>query len=217
VLKEIFDLLLTLIFPPYCAGCQKLGTFLCGKCYDRLEFKALPIRTKLKPSYIDSITASVNYSSAIPKLLHLMKYKNVKGIATFCGEFLFTTTYYPDAEIVTSVPIHPRRKRERGFNQSEVMAKEFALQAGITYRQMLVKTKYSQPQAKAKSKQQRLHNLDQTFAAHPLFKKFATRTPTSALLIDDVCTTGTTLNQCAKVLKEIGVLQVHGLVVAHGK
>jgi competence protein ComFC len=216
VFARLFNFILTLIFPPYCASCQRLGTFLCGNCYDELEFRSIPVQLKLTEQHIASIIVSVAYSGPAPKLLYLMKYKSVKDVAVFFGQFLYDTTFFPEVEVITSVPIHKKRQQERGFNQSEVMAKEFAKLAKIPYLPLLLKLKHTPPQAKTKTKNHRLHNLDQAFTINPQVKHLK-RLPQSVLILDDVCTTGTTLNQCAAVLKKLGVQDVYGLVVAHGK
>jgi competence protein ComFC len=216
MLSWLYNFILSLIFPTYCAGCYRLGNFVCGKCYDKIEFHAIPVNLILEPLFLDQVISAARYKNPINSLLYLMKYKNVIGVARFFGQFLFDTTLFPAVDVITSVPLHKQRQRERGFNQAAVIAKEFARLANRPYAEILIKSKKTSTQAKTATKLKRLHNLDNAFFIHPKWKQTAQQLPTSVLIIDDVCTTGTTLNQCAKVLKNAGVKQVFGLVVAHG-
>jgi len=143
-----------------------------------------------------------------------MKYQSVIGAAHVFGEFLYLHTNYPDAVAVTSVPLLKEKERLRGFNQAREMAKVFAQRSGVPYLELLQKQPFQKTsQASLHDRQARLRNMNpRAFTILP-----RVRAPTSVLLIDDVFTTGATLNACARALKLAGVQQVHGLVVAHGR
>jgi len=143
-----------------------------------------------------------------------MKYQSVRGIGQFLGKLLYDTTNFPLAECVTPIPLHKHRQSERGFNQAEEIARSFSFCSRIPYCPLLQKTKHTVNQASIADRQKRMLNMAELFrwSAPPNFKL-----PNSVLLIDDVMTTGATLNEAAKVLKLQGVKQVFGLVVAHGE
>ncbi len=128
---------------------------------------------------------------------------------------LQSTLPLPDA--IIPVPLHRRRLRFRGFNQSELLAQILSqtLTPGLDvplYTEVLIRTRFTKPQMKTDSREERLSNLKNAFAIQE------TSTPIlkgkSLWLIDDVATTGTTLEECATVLKQHGATAVFGIVLA---
>jgi ComF family protein len=112
--------------------------------------------------------------------------------------------------VVVPVPLHKHRERERGFNQSELLARHFARLASIPmHSNLLLRNKATQVQAGLSRRARRL-NLSGAFSL-PQKSEVVGRT---ILLIDDVFTTGTTLNECAKLLKESGAPRVNVLTLA---
>jgi len=210
----MFNLFLDTFFPPFCAGCDKPFTVMCHRCYEKLDFLLTEIQINLTPNYLDQLQAAVHYKGPIKTLLKEMKYLSVKINAHWAGVMLYRTVNFPQADIVTSVPLHPKRKRERGFNQATEIALVFAQLAHMPYNQLLKRQFNTPHQASFTAKNQRTHSLDQAFKlAHKLgTNKLKNK---SILIIDDVVTTGTTLNQCAKILKANGAKKVYGLCVAH--
>lgn len=214
MLRKLLQLFVVCLFPPFCCSCQKLGSYLCPQCYELVVFHPFPFKLELDPLYLDSIEAPLELAGPIPSVIHALKYKSVKPIASVLARILFYTATVPPVDVVTSVPLHPRRLQDRGFNQAEEMAIVFAQLSGLPYQPLLIRSKASSAQAKIADRQGRLTHLQQSFQPNPLFASIPP--PKRVLLIDDVVTTGTTLNECAKVLKKMGVAEVHGLAVAHG-
>jgi competence protein ComFC len=218
VLKKLFTLLsciinflLDVFFPPFCCCCEKLGSYICHDCYQFVEFYSQPIQLKLDPLYLDQVIAATYYYPPIKQLIRFLKYQSVIGIGAYCGQLLYYTTNFPDADVITAVPLHPKRQDERGFNQAEEIAKELSKLTHIPYQQLLKRNHYTNAQAKVSHRSQRLKNLQNVFEVLP-----AEPVPARVLLIDDVVTTGSTLNECTKVLKEHGAKQVFALTVSHG-
>lgn len=125
----------------------------------------------------------------------------------------------PRCDLFVPIPMYARKKRVRGFNQSELMAQELAILNKTKYLNLLVKNKNSHDQMSLTEKTHREKNLDNCFEVNQkeLHEYLVNNTiPQSVLLIDDVYTTGTTLEKCALKLKEVGVSQIYAATLAHG-
>ena len=206
-----------MLFPSFCCGCKTLGPYLCERCYEKLQFYPLPISIdtlRLETVYLDQLIAAVEYEPTIGSLLHYLKYKHAREIGEYCGDLLYFSTFFPMTDFITATPLHPSRRSDRGYNQSEVIAQRLAKYTHVPYRIFLRRTKVTASQASLKEREKRLSNLANIFAFSHNPELIINK---RILLIDDVCTTGTTLNECARILKKAGAKQVVGLVVAHGQ
>jgi ComF family protein len=175
-------------------------------------FAPFPIKVTLEPNYLESLAAPLELAGPITQLIHEYKYNSVKPIGKLLGQLLFYTADIPKIDAVTWVPLHPQRQEERGYNQAEEIARQVAHLAKLPALNLLIRAQPTSSQAKLKTREERLQHLAMCFKP----ATDLTQIPRRVLLIDDVTTTGTTLNECAKVLKQLGILEVHGLVVAHG-
>jgi competence protein ComFC len=123
---------------------------------------------------------------------------------------------------LTAVPLHPRRQRRRGFNQAEVIATTLSAQWHVPCIPLLVRSRFTKPQAQLSEKADRFANIADNFSLSPQ--------PTAPLpawwldpkavlaIVDDVTTTGATLEECARTLQTAGFAgHIIGLAVAHGK
>ena len=120
---------------------------------------------------------------------------------------------FADNPILIPVPIHKRRENWRGFNQSELLAQSLADNFQMEYSsEILMRIKNTVPQTDIKEKAERMENIISAFSCVESVKISGR----SALLVDDVCTTGATLNECAKILKNNGARNVAALVLARG-
>lgn len=212
-LASFYKLCLYLLFPPHCVGCSRWGTYLCPACYEDLHFYSLPLTLKLDPCSLDHVFAVGNYQEPLSSLIHVYKYKGVKEVGGVIARLIYHSTAVPEVEALTFVPLHPQRLAERGFNQSQLIAEELSNLMKIPCVDLLQRIRYTTTQASVKDRKERLTHLHNCFALQPDVSK---PLPASVLLIDDVTTTGTTLNECARVLKAAGVKTVVGLTIAHG-
>ncbi|HOZ56481.1 MAG: DNA utilization protein GntX [Parcubacteria group bacterium ADurb.Bin316] len=229
------DFILDLIFPKECVGCGQEGSWLCPSCYQKLEFSKVQYCLNCKTEnnsgefcpncrneyYLDGVTIVGNYDDKIINhLIKMLKYHFIKDVAIILGnylvDFLQKTHNLPILKItkipiVIPVPLHKRRRRWRGFNQTkeiaEITAKHFQLKINATN---LIRIKHKKAQAKL-NEEQRLKNVAGCFAW-----RGENLTGANIILIDDVVTTGATLNECAKILKQNGASQVWGMVIAKG-
>ena len=227
-LTELKGVALDLLFPRFCVGCGKEGNFLCVSCENSLSRIEAPICLKCgRPQTnsgilcsscanwqadIDGIRSPFQFEGVIRKAVHEFKYNNLHAITGRLARLLsdYLNANLLNYDVVAPVPLHSRRLKERGYNQSALLAKELGRLTGKTVNERsLIRTHYNLPQAKTSNVEQRRQNVVGVFACQndELRHKHV-------LLIDDVSTSGATLNACASVLKAAGAKSVWGLTLA---
>ena len=161
---------------------------------------------------IDGIRSPFRFDGAVRKSIHEFKYRNLKAISPSLGELL--ADYLREdplpGEALVSVPLHPRRLRERGYNQSGLLAGELGKRIDLpVIEDCLIRVKQAQPQVRATDVEERRRNVADAFVCRD--DRVSDK---QIVLIDDVCTSGATLESCAAVLKERGAASVWGLTLA---
>jgi len=181
----------------YCRVCSEVfeGEFsenpVCPNCND-LEFSFLFAKSTLKNTAKNrQLVISYKYG----KRHHL-----VRVLAKFCNEELEQNTHFTDlkAPVLMPVPLHWRRKFSRGFNQAELLCKELSRLSGVPWRMLLKRHRYTTTQTRL-SRGERLKNLGGAFSVNKKIKDAGFR---SIIIVDDVFTTGSTSEECAKMLKK---------------
>lgn len=213
MIKKIINIVLNFLFPIYCVGCKKENFHLCEDC-----LKKLPV--KITENHIDGLTvfAVIKFreDSPIAQLIHRFKYDGAKEIAEILGmlfnnAFLPPTFYILHSTFLIPVPLHRRRSNFRGFNQSLLLAQELGKKWNFPIADILQRHRYTRPQVELGGVE-RLTNVTDAFSMkNPEEKLNPSATYT---IIDDVCTTGSTINECAKALKKHGAEKIFGVVVA---
>lgn len=218
---------LNFLFPPRCVSCGKGGAFLCRKCHNKLTYLqaplcvrcSKPIRTGTICSKcqsqiwdIDGICSVFKYGGAIRQAIIQFKYENIKALDDPLSHFMmeYLRKHPLSFDIIIPVPIHKRRLRERGYNQSSLLARRLSYMTRMpVVEEVLVRTKHTPSQAKSDNVDQRRKNIRNAFkcVSHDISGK-------RILLIDDVCTSGATLNSCATSLKSAGAASVWGFTLA---
>jgi len=225
-LTEARDSILDLIFPPRCVGCGSEGDFLCDACIRLLptlpspfcERCGIPVTDgKLCPKCsdfnmaIDGIRSPFLHEGLAREMIHQLKYHHLKVLAKPMAELLeeFLTSVPLPCDIITPVPSHPDRVRSRGYNQAALLAYELGHRCSLpVFDKGLVRVKNTSSQVSL-GLTDRWSNVEGAFRCRD--HVFEDR---SVLLIDDVCTTGATLNSCAKALKAAGAATVCGLTLS---
>jgi ComF family protein len=214
-------------FPRRCVGCGKIGDLLCPDCSQKLPRLLPPFCQKcgkhessgvLCPTCwghqtdIDGIRSVFRFEGTIRRAIHDLKYRNLKSIAICLASLM--SDYMRDnpvpGDYLVSVPLHPRRLRERGYNQSGLLAEKLSKLTALPVLQgQLHRLKDSLPQARTTTVEERKKNVQKAFACphDDLNGK-------SLILIDDVCTSGATLESCAAALKAAGAVSVWGFTLA---
>jgi ComF family protein len=161
--------------------------------------------------------AGSSYESAlVRRIITCLKYNYVGDLAQVVAKMMLQGLYFhgmflEEEWVLVSVPLHRKRLLERGFNQAELFCQHLKKATGFSYQPILSRVCFTPPQAEL-SRQDRLINLKNVFVCQG-GREIKNK---KVLLVDDVLTTGTTLNECARVLKQSGVKEVWGLVGARG-
>lgn len=218
---------LDLLFPPWCIGCGREGNYICDSCQRLLPFISPPIcprcgrplsQENLCPgcteeqAEIDGIRSPFLFNGVIRQAIHELKYRNLRALAPLLAGFLndFLLENPVPGDVLVPVPIHRKRQRERGYNQSTLLARELGRRRGLPLvEDCLVRRNYTPAQARTSSAADRRENVAEAFAC--VDERLRGK---QVLLIDDVSTSGATLDACAGALKSAGAEKVWGLVLA---
>lgn len=238
-IKIIKNFIFDCLFPIYCVNCQSFipaekQRYLCDSCLSNITIQSgfiCPICLRRiadfkkcshsnKKSHLDFLGSATFYENPVIKnLIHQFKYQYIKEIAFTLAGFLkdfWIKTANTIKEnwnnyIIIPVPLHKKRMCERGFNQSEEIAKIFARQFNLKIlTDVLIREVDNPPQAKIENYEQRYKNIENIFGIRSpeLINK------QNIILIDDVFTSGATLQEAAKILKNNGAKKIIGITIA---
>ena len=204
------------IFPPVCFGCGERETenaLICPECLKVLYRYPLPVHGG-KTDAVAHVRSLGHYAPPFLSLVHELKYRNRTKLAPILGDaltsLLMTDPLLKQADLLAPIPLHPARLRERGYNQSELLARRVSQLTGIPISGALRRVKNTKSQARIVNPAKRRDNLKGAFAVD----NDAALKDKHVLLIDDVTTTGATLDAAAQVLRVAGARTVYALVVA---
>jgi ComF family protein len=235
------DFCLDLLFPIQCLGCEQEKTWLCEDCFHAIPFQSTqccpecgreePVgrycRTCYYGKHIKGILVAGSYRShLLKKTIKTAKYQMVRDLTYPLGRFLAlflaglrnrsggpdspAAFSFPEHTLLVPVPLHTRKYRWRGFNQSALMANTLSLESGYEIRTDLLK-RHKQTVSQSKlTREKRLKNVSNCFT----YTGPADLSHKNIILIDDITTTGATLNECAKTLKNSKAKEIWGLVAA---
>ncbi len=221
VLGKFWRVSLDLLFPRHCLGCDQNGIWLCQNCLAHLPRSYSPTENK--------IFSVFEYGSPVVKqVIWRLKYKQTLELAEVLAKPLVDVLLeeLEDELLVTPkivlipVPLSSRRLRSRRYNQAEKLAKQMALINPDQFKvriDLVRKIKDTPTQVSIKNRSERLANLKGAFAFHlpdlGLTQGLAGKV---VVIIDDVSTTGATINEIRRLVQRAGGHHVYGLVVAHG-
>ncbi len=226
--------ILDFFFPKKCLGCGRTGSYFCSDCLNLVSLESARICPLCeRPSMggfthprcgtrtsLDGLTSVFAYKGIMRRAITKLKYRFVSDIAcelvelflSFCGEDKdFSQVSQREKIALVPIPLHPARERWRGFNQAELLGKMITENLGINFVPgLLQRVKNTQPQMKLAEKA-RKENIQNAFQTSPniLISQYP-----NILLFDDVWTTGATLREAGKVLKQNGAKFVWGLTLA---
>ena len=238
-LRSWLDAAAGLLYPPACVGCERAlpaGEYLCADCGGdarRIEppfcrVCSLPFAGEMPEGgftcsncldrrfAFDCAVSARRHTGVVRDLVSRFKYRHEHFLRRPLGRWLAEAwdtdprlRTGPSIGALVPVPLHPQRRRERGFNQAEVLCRLLGTHAKLPVWNALQRVRFTETQTHL-ARDERLENLRGAFAA-------ARRRPVSGahlLLVDDVFTTGSTVNECARVLRKSGAASVRVLTVA---
>ena len=202
---KIFNKILTVLFPQKCLGCKKENEILCPDCLLKINRPDTP--------FLKGVHIAANYQDMVlKKALWMLKYQGVKQLAKPLAQLIKERIWKKletENWLVVPVPLSKKKLRRRGYNQAELIAKELS---DNICADVLFKKFHTKSQVEVKDREERLANI---------VGSFEVRSPRAIrgekiILIDDVLTTGATMREAKKVLKQAGAKKVAGVVVARG-
>lgn len=223
--RTLANTLLSSLFEPPCAACAQvlaspLNGAVCASCWASIQ-RGAPLTEHPRGHAVDWACAVDHYDGRLRDIIHALKYERRRSIAEPLGGLMRErgAALLQGADLVVPVPLHPRRQRERGFNQADDLARQLGLPvAPLLCR---IRDTTSQIELPAEARHQ---NVRDAFAlahgpANRLRQGFGAQEAghhmcTVVVLVDDVSTTGATIEACAKVLKRGGVREVRALTAA---
>jgi len=238
---EVSDAVVSVLFPAGCRICERLLTRasrvpICEECLDsfqRIPEKACEICGQPMPGFaaregerlicrvcgnrtyaFDRARSYAIYEGALVRAIILLKFERIEPLGTWfaarLAEVVQREIQILEADVVVPVPLHRDRERERGYNQADVIAKPLAKKLRLPHKAVLLVRTRSRPDKQVLSFEERWESVRGAFATRPGSQVDNKR----VLLVDDVLTTGATLDACARALREAGAKSVIGLTVA---
>lgn len=236
ILHNWYRYCLDLIYPLRCLVCSSAisptdfkSEFLCVSCFKKIKFIPSPVyeKGKLLPDfggyprfndksklYFEELSSVAVYEGVWKELIHTFKYKGDdcidKFLAGLLAEMVLKNLSLKRSDFIVPVPLHWQDRRRRGYNQAELLALQLGRLTGVPVcTKNLVKSKKTPSQTKL-SKNQRIRNVKGVFG----LKNFQRIKNKKIILVDDVFTTGSTVNECSKVLKEANAAEVNVITLA---
>lgn len=211
-LRFLYQSILNIIFPSTCYNCGINDDYLCEPCAVMLKpkthqqcivcgklsmdgFTHPKCQTRYTPERLVTIFGYDSFP--VSRLITDGKYRFIPRIFARLGNIMSAHLSLPHTAVVVPIPLHKRRMKWRGFNQAELIAKEIAGLHKLTLRALIKRVKFSSPQ-NGLDKEKRHSNISGVYECLEV-----NNTPTLVLLIDDVCTTGSTFLEATKTIKKV--------------
>lgn len=238
-LTALRDGLLDLLYPPKCLACGRMGNeALCGACREQFSVLSPPLCSRCgvsvgerggsdrplcadcrrsAPFHFSAARAAGHFDGLLREAILRLKYERRRRLASPLGEFMAQTLgkelFAPDRiDLLVPVPLHPSRLRERGFNQSELLAQVIGERWRVpVYPNALRRVRRTRPQVNLHASRRADNVRDAFAAADPSLLRDRV-----ALLVDDVITTLHTCNECARALTDAGARAVYVIAAARG-
>ena len=229
LILDLYSGVMDLIYPPHCAICREAGeSYLCPKCLEKITLITPPVCRKCgtpceayiceqcreREYYFECARSAGIFDGVLRDAIHQLKYRNHMVLADPLGDILANcfpdTGFIKTVDIIVPVPIHITRMLDRGFNQSEEIARRLAMRIGIPIEaRALYKFRKTKHQVELPF-DLRVSNVHGSFRVKRADGILGKR----VLLIDDVYTTGSTLNEAARVLLDAGATAVRVYTLA---
>jgi ComF family protein len=235
-LQELGNTVVDLLFPPRCVACQRLGVWLCAQCLDQIEVIQPPIcrrcglpvdsletskhaepicnQCQKAPPQLDGLLAYAFHGGPLREAIQQFKYEDLRALAVPLGELMADgwiglSSPQKAADVIVPVPLHATRQRERGYNQASLLARQLSARLHVpVVEDVLIRTRATAPQVELSAQERRI-NVRDAFRCVD-----ADLRGKRVLLIDDVCTTGSTLEAACAALRAGGATHVWAYTLA---
>ena len=220
--------ILEMVFPTRCAGCQKIsgdGALVCQGCRSKILINQTLFCSVCRARLPDNkkichkdgrylLGAATSYDGTIKNLIWDFKYNNRRKAADFLAElvleYLNRVGKTEKDFILVPIPLHRKKERKRGYNQSKIIAEKLGAVLELAVSDALIKLKDTPPQMTIGGMAERKQNIAGSFAVNQP-EKISGR---NIILVDDVTTSGSTLNEAAMILKSAGAKKIIALTIA---
>ena len=207
--------ILKLLFPPKCMLCGmplRENEEICGDCRQKVLLNTAPPRME-KGAFFEKAAAGLWYETHVRNAVHGLKYREKQNYARPLARVM-TYAYQhkigEECDLIAFVPTNPSTLRKRGYDQAQLLAEALSEMLDIPWVQALEKTRETQPMHGLKPDARRANVL----GAYRVCCQADLLRGKRVLLVDDILTTGSTLSECARMLKAAGTLRVYGLCAA---
>ncbi|MHB0856540.1 MAG: double zinc ribbon domain-containing protein [Anaerolineae bacterium] len=218
--------MLDLLFPPHCVACHHAGAWLCPDCLAMVHLIRPPMcdhcgapravagccrACRQSASHLNGVRSAALHLAPLDEAVHALKYEGVRVLADPLAALMAACwqAHAQPVDAIVPLPLHPTRERQRGYNQSLLLAKALARSLHMPVEERwVVRTRNTRAQV-GLSRTARRDNVAGAFQAQG-----SAAAGRRVLLIDDVMTTGATLEACAEALRHGGAAQVWALTLA---
>ena len=219
--RHLTQTFIEIVLPPVCAGCGSVGHQFCDECQATVAWVVEPVCRRcgrpeistaslcascsLTPPPLELIRAATHHAKPVRKILHKMKYQGYFALARPLGELMVAAwpRWEHELDLVVPIPLHSQRKRERGYNQSELLSDVLEQELDLPSRPpALNRSRHTRPQLGLTANERRANVLD-AFSANRAIVQGK-----RIMLVDDVFTTGSTLTAAAEALYQAGARSV---------
>ncbi|HHX58755.1 MAG TPA: ComF family protein [Candidatus Moranbacteria bacterium] len=239
--RKISNIFLELIFPSNCFACKKPGEIVCIECLQSinlLSHQVCPVCEKNKTNQgavclscfkkkdlsLNNLIVTADYrNQKLAHAIHLLKYQFISELSFPLGKIMtkgLKENNLINFDFIIPIPLHSRRLRWRGFNQSQLLASVIAHELfminskSVLLDDLVLRHKWTTPQMKIEKYSSRLANMENAFILNKHYFRNKNKLENkNFLLVDDVCTTGATLANCAKALKPIKPKKISAIVL----
>jgi len=220
IINSVFDF----IYPPLCLNCgnslSEQEELICEKCWNATPFNenyfsAEDINSITGPLYFSEFHWCFSIDENILKIIHNFKYSGFKKLKYRLGEFLvkriYTIINSQPVDLIVPVPLHKKREKSRGYNQSALLCEAIIGKLNVPYSSNILKKTVNNKSQTSLTRDERAQNVKGVFAIEDV-QEIKNK---HVLIIDDVFTTGSTINECSKVLMENDAKRITALTVIY--
>jgi len=225
--RQLYHSISDLLFPPSCVQCQRLNVWLCLACAETWPLftgplcvrcgRPLPVPDicpgcRTHPLQLSTVRSALIFEGAIRDALHALKYRGGRQTAVPLAQVMAHAWAYHGltSNVLMPVPLFPQREAQRGYNQATLLAKALGRILRLPVASQVLTRVRNTPSQTKLDKAARKHNVAGAFA----LRESLDLTGWRVTLIDDVATTGATLDACAAVLLASGATEVHAFTLA---